>query len=138
MATRCLVQVFADLTPATSVHLAGMTYPVSRPGQISPPVPVGSQWWRLFSLSSSLSPCPAQMVVLSASYVPKMNVHKATGTANISAWVSEVRNTFAKVVNKKTVNLGADSYKSFHDYYLAVRKGQLAEAKAIADSRKTL
>lgn len=131
-------EIFSELSPDVPVHLAGAMYPSLRPPRTAPPCPVGSQLWQLFCLSGAAAPpYPSQLVVLDAVFVPKINVHKATGVVSTAVWALEVRNVFSKLINKKTVNLGADSYESFRTYYLAVRNGQLKEAKAIADARKS-
>jgi hypothetical protein len=131
------VELFSELSPDVPVYLAGAVYPSTRPPRTPPPCPVGSQFWRLFCLSGAAAPpYPSQLMVLNAAFVPKISVHKVSGVANTSAWVAEVRLVFSKLINKKTVTLGADSYVSFQSYYAAVKNSQLKEAKAIADSRK--
>lgn len=53
----------------------------------------------------------------------------------VEAWTQELREVFAKLVNKKTLKLSMIDYDSFYEYYIANMSGNTAESKKISDTR---
>mmetsp|Transcript_12345 Transcript_12345/g.18718 ORF Transcript_12345/g.18718 Transcript_12345/m.18718 type:complete len:402 (+) Transcript_12345:67-1272(+) len=129
-------EIFCDIsTVNTSIHLAGFTYPSA---STQPCCPVGSQVLRIISTCGALSlPCAGRLLVLPSKYLSE--IHQKLSTRNKSSavrnWTNEVRNIFAKLINKKTVELGVDDFESFRSYSDAMKSGDMELARKIADSR---
>jgi hypothetical protein len=59
----------------------------------------------------------------------------AVSEKRLEAWTQELREVFAKLVNKKCLKLSMLDYDSFYEYYVANTTGNTAEAKKISDAR---
>lgn len=121
-------QLFGDISDA-SIHFAGFIYADKCP-RPAPPCSIGSAIIQLLALASTLDiPYPATLSYLHNTHVPKQ------GKNTLEKWRADIRNLFAKMLNKNTLNLGMKDYVSFCAYYNALASGDESTARQIADTR---
>jgi hypothetical protein len=120
------------------VHMAGTLYSKPVAPALSPCCPIGSPLRRVYWLCGvQIPPSSAQVIFLSHEFLPVPDERRSGGDreAALEVWAKEIRELLAKVISKKTVELGASDFDSFSAYYCALRDGRVDVAKSIADSR---
>ena len=140
------------MTTQVTCHLSGFVYSSTDDSTaVAPPCPAGSAYNRLFWQCASLRAPVAVTVncLVDRCGVPKLvatptkkttdaAATATTGTVSekqLDTWVQELREVFAKLVNKKLLRLSLVDYDSFFEYYEATSAGDTAAAKRISDAR---
>lgn len=151
-----VLQIFRGLPSDVVCHLSGFVYTSSNSSSSSAPspaCPAGSSVLRLFWQSAVLGspvdvpatcllaecgvPALAGMPVSSRGQTAAAAAASASALSEkrLEAWSQELRGVFAKLINKKPLNLNMIDYDSFFEYYTANTTGNSAESKRISDAR---
>jgi hypothetical protein len=90
---------------------------------------------KIFQLVSSIQfPYNVTVNFLASEHVPKLSSGN-TGSPKLDIWVQQLRDIFARLVSKKTVDLSIDDFESFAKYYSLHAAGLFDQAKSVAETR---